>query len=832
MVDCDDAARHQPPDPHDLERHPARSPVCQRVRGLVRDYADGELDEALLRVVDLHVHSCRACSLALARAEHEVLRLRRAATEVATAAPAGFAARTVQRLVRELSRTPSEVTMVSRSPVPRGLPTRYLVGGLLIAAAALLLSVLLVVTAGGELEGRSRLAVLQSVHAFWNTGNDTGPLKVGGFVPDGATVTVAEGGGAVLAWRPDATGRTGSAKIDLHQGARLGMVDGVPNLAAGVAQLEVSRPTEFRVADGSRVEFETGRFHLEAAAFRSFDDVLDGRSGSLRVRIEVLSGEGARIHRGAEGAAALVSEGQVAAWEGWTPITIEAAPDPAAMIGPSSTAARSPTPATPLPPGLVGSVFERPTGSPSHGARVMVLFGSGGNSASWSGDTDALGVFRLPSDLAVDGGFVVAQLFPPPGRVDLGVPAPQVVPVVRPPQGARLAQALALEPGAQVRGSVTDPDQRPVVGARVVPCLIDELFGCLLPWLEGAAWTDQRGGFALQGLSRSLPPYVRVGLLVLHPAYASYCQPVPTPGSLAAVEFRWQFTMEPVLSATVAGLPPGQTVEVLEELPGLAPGTGARVHRVQTNAAGQAAGTLRIGRGTLWARVGPVGRPMLRRLHQVELPQGKIWQPAALPAEEWSGVFRPLVPVPGSDFLLNRSFRGERFAVGRGGPTSVGLISDLSGRPVPGAELFGFAPGAQRNGEQARLLGVEDGGGSLAVQLGGLEELLLGLSADGSIGLAAAAGAANHLVTLLEPGVLVLGEACRPQPQDPQQTVALRLLRRGSSLVETAPELVRFVCGAEGWQARGVPPGEYDITGPGNRNWTIQVQAGQVHPLR
>jgi hypothetical protein len=38
----DQPVAHQPPDSVDLRRHPPRDAVCAHVRGLLRDYADGE----------------------------------------------------------------------------------------------------------------------------------------------------------------------------------------------------------------------------------------------------------------------------------------------------------------------------------------------------------------------------------------------------------------------------------------------------------------------------------------------------------------------------------------------------------------------------------------------------------------------------------------------------------------------------------------------------------------------------------------------------------------------------------------------------------------------
>ena len=47
---------------------------------MLRDYADQDLPPGERSAVDEHLHRCRDCSLALSRAELEVLRLRTALT--------------------------------------------------------------------------------------------------------------------------------------------------------------------------------------------------------------------------------------------------------------------------------------------------------------------------------------------------------------------------------------------------------------------------------------------------------------------------------------------------------------------------------------------------------------------------------------------------------------------------------------------------------------------------------------------------------------------------------------------------------------------------------
>ena len=72
--------RYQPIGEVELVRHPPQDSVCAGFRGMLRDYADQDLAPKERSAVDEHLHRCRDCSLALARAELEVLRIHSALT--------------------------------------------------------------------------------------------------------------------------------------------------------------------------------------------------------------------------------------------------------------------------------------------------------------------------------------------------------------------------------------------------------------------------------------------------------------------------------------------------------------------------------------------------------------------------------------------------------------------------------------------------------------------------------------------------------------------------------------------------------------------------------
>lgn len=100
--------RFQGADAVELERYPPKDGRCAAVRHMLRDYADGDLTTGMRASVDRHLEGCRDCSLALARTEHETLKLRDALQpglredgSPVTSAPAGFTDRLMARLLTE-----------------------------------------------------------------------------------------------------------------------------------------------------------------------------------------------------------------------------------------------------------------------------------------------------------------------------------------------------------------------------------------------------------------------------------------------------------------------------------------------------------------------------------------------------------------------------------------------------------------------------------------------------------------------------------------------------------------------------------------------------------
>ncbi|HLQ39216.1 MAG TPA: zf-HC2 domain-containing protein, partial [Planctomycetota bacterium] len=506
----------QPPDPEDLRRYPPADESCLRIRGLLRDYADGELEPALRAAVDLHVHGCRACALALSRAEHEVWRLRRALAgeSVAGAAagaaagsaesagvPRGFPGRTVERLVRELSRaTPSPAVLPVQpsagagssvagssgtgssvtscnGAASRAFRMRRLLGYCTVVGAALAAMSLLLWRGYAEVDRTARAVVVAAEYARFGNGSQSVPAVPGEVLTEGATLTVAAGGHAELEWNDTEPRRQPAATLLLQGGSQVRIVEARPMLVDGAVEIDSQRRMVVATPDGATVELGHGVYHFDVVDYREFDAALREERSDLRVRLEVQAGDAARVVRAA-GEARTVA-GQVAQWHGWSATSIDGLPSPSSLAN-GIGAVRDPEPPASNPPALIGSVYVQPVGTPAVGARLLLWFLERGQQGLCATETDSAGTFRVPPDRSVEGDFVIAQLFPPPGRRDLGLRAPEAYPLLGTNQ-VRLQDPLVLQPTTDMNGRVMDRDQRPIANVRVLPCVVDELFGLLLP---------------------------------------------------------------------------------------------------------------------------------------------------------------------------------------------------------------------------------------------------------------------------------------------------------------------------------------------------------------
>lgn len=837
----------QPPDPEDLRRYPPADESCLRVRGLLRDYADGELEPALRAAVDLHVHSCRACALALSRAEHEVWRLRRALAGGTVAEPAGvprgFSGRTVERLVRELSRaTPSPVAAVfsgapgqpsvggsnpgSGNAVSGALRMRRLLGYCAVVAAAVAAMSLLLWRGYADVDRTARAMVVAAEYARFGNGAQSMPAAPGEVLTEGATLTVGAGGHAELEWNDTEPRRQPAATLLLQGGSQVQVAAARPLLLDGAVEIDSQRRMVVTTPDGAVVELGRGVYHFDVVDYREFDAALREERSDLRVRLEVQAGEAARVVRA--GGETRPAAGQVAQWHGWSATSLDGLPSPSALAN-GIGAVRDPDPLAAHPPALIGSVYVQPVGAPAVGASLLLWFLERGQQGLCATQTDSTGTFRVPSDRQVEGDFVIAQLFPPGDRSDLGLRAPEAYPLLRTNQ-VRLQAPLVFEPTTDMNGRVMDREQRPVANVRVLPCVVDELFGLLLPWVEGRVMTDTQGNFTLRGLPTTLPPHQHLELLLLHSDYGPRFEPVPLPNSWAFRAMRLAFTLPPLVTCNVIFADHrNQQLELFEELADLPPGAAARHYAVTTDGLGRPSQPLRVGNGRLWLRTGSPTRPSLRPITVDTSGPQAIWTVGDV-ARPQAGVLRSLDQVSGTDYLLAHEYRYQRFRAPVGDHWLLSAVEDVTGRAAPQAQLFTVGTGPLPT---PRFLGLYDGHLGVAANLGDDGSVVavdgMGQVGTGQIERASTGRSTVHLVST---GRLVLDERLRPSPTEPQQVVTLRLLPREGLLAGSQASFVRFATAAEEWTVAGIVPGTYQVQGVGSGPLRVTVAPGEVATIR
>src|SRR5262249_51599504 len=245
---------HQPPDPGDLQRHPPLEVACARVRGLLRDFVDGDLDGALMREVEEHVHGCRVCGLALARAEHEVLRLRRTlGAEAGAEQPApGFARRTVERLLVETAPNesgPNEPGDGAAAPAQRSRLRWSLPWVLALAAtstAAAAVSGFLFWQHQISITVPARFSVVRADRASTREGARLSP---GDGYGEGTVIVVKNGGSTVLDCSDQTSGNQPAAQITLRGDGELCMHGGLPLLVEGTMEVKSHRPMAVNLGD-------------------------------------------------------------------------------------------------------------------------------------------------------------------------------------------------------------------------------------------------------------------------------------------------------------------------------------------------------------------------------------------------------------------------------------------------------------------------------------------------------------------------------------------------------------------------------------------------------
>lgn len=842
---------HQPPNPEDLRRAPPRTPACARVRGLLRDFVDHDLDHALASEVEEHVHQCRSCAVELARSEHEVLRLRVAFARSASAKgarqpalPADFAARVVERLVLD------ETSLVSRDALARavskagavrreagaastaatgagsmrdaGLRPAMAFFGALVCLLVLVLAMARFGDPAAAPNGVPRFVVVAADAAYG--GNRW--LRLGDGLGEGQSLRVGRGGGARVLWHDPSTKTQPAATLRVHGEGELHMVQGRPLLTSGAVDFETNRPVSIPMPDGSQLDLGIGAYTI-SAGLRPGDDPLAALPADLLIEVEVKGGDPATIVRPGF-AATMVGSGFTGIYLGAT--ATEVIPSGHGAVGAAMPETREPAemPAANAPL-LIGSVREW-NGLPSVGASLGLAYGAGPATGTLSG---ADGRFQVELKGASATDFVVALGIASAGRSDLGFIAPDAVRLLSQGSNRVLASPLVFDFSAPCFGSVRDDAGLPRGGVEVVPCLVDDLFGTVFPILHERVVSNSYGVFRCDRLPARLPVHQSLYLLCVHDELEAGVVAVPPRGSALA-----QFTLPPLVlprlrTVQITDLQPHAVVSVLEELPGLPVGSGARRRIVTADAFGRI-DDLEVGWSPMWVGQMNDGDTRLRQLIVSAVAGGTTYRPSEPSSAELATVFRELDPIQGTAIEVVRSFRHQKFAASPTSGTSQQTlgVQDVMGRGLV-AQVFAVSGTGPRGTANVRFLGFTSSTGRLVAGLSSTDDGLVALTEDGSVGMASFNAAVTGLITMTAVGTgrAMLPAALRP-PTSAGGLLELRFRRVDTSLPGLAPKTVRRVGSVTGWEAGDLLPGEYRV-GIGSSEYLVTVPSGGfgiIHP--
>lgn len=449
---------HQPPDPRDLAAFPPQSSACAMVRGQLRDFVDGDLSNQQRSLVEQHVHECRTCAVALSRAEHEALLLRRTFAAIAreegsrmvgprqdggVAPRPGFAARVVNRLVMD------ETSLLSREALSReALPSRdaaqaKLAGSSTAAAAngssralagaegaagatgghvarrlgrtfdrarwspgaahgVLLTLALLVLVAIGAMffddgDGRPENSPRLVITSAEDTYGDFGkPLGLGDGLGEDQTLWVGRHGEASADWHDASQKSQPVARLQVSNRGQVRLQGGEPMLVNGNLEVSSVRPVTIPVADGSRLELGAGDYLI---AVEHRDDPARGMDGLAEapesLRVAVEVLRGdAAVVVRAEQAPALIAVGRIGVYQGESSVEVTAGPNLRADFGELTVRGAPPNVTVVRQAKLRGAVHER-SGAPVIGADVLLSFASGGLGRSSGATVGPGGGFEL-----------------------------------------------------------------------------------------------------------------------------------------------------------------------------------------------------------------------------------------------------------------------------------------------------------------------------------------------------------------------------------------------------------------------------------------------------
>ena len=861
---------HQPPNPDDLRQRPPKTGECAFMRGLLRDFVDGDLEPELSSAVEEHASLCRTCSIELGRTEHERMQLRNLFAGVRKQEraapgggrlPAGFAASVVQRLVvdetsmvsaeslrraavaadaarRELAREADAAEAVAEQSVVRGASVQPL--ALLVAAAGLL--ALLVLGAwwfergvGGP-ASLARLVVLQADGAFDRSGRR---LDAGSGIGEDGGLSVGPDGNAVIDWHDMSNGVQPAATLKVRGHGLVQLEDGAPVLLRGRIDIETNRPVSIPLGDGTQLDLGIGDYVITADAMLELlpDQILadagavTGNEPPRQVQIEVLSGQSAMVSRTSGGA--LVAAGEVGIYVGVGPMTIR--PNGGGLArGVGST--RSGVPTTSVGRPLLRGEFRDRNQQPAVGASVLVSFIGNGAARSEYVTTAADGSFKVVSDHGFESSYAVLVALPSEGRPDLGFLGQDAVSLVAYGRDAHLAEPVVFDASIELAGQVVDDQQVPLHEVQIVPCIYDELFGGLLGWQR---YTSGVGGtFRIHGLPGRLPPHQSLVLLLHHVGHQSVVMPVPLRSGAAALEPLPPLVMPRAQLVELHWLPKSSTVELLEELVGMParergqPEVPAyRRFSVATDPDGRVI-AVPVGSGRLWRRYTDQGVTLLDEM-AVDAPLR--YRPRELPVP-MANVVRALREVQNTSFEVVTPLRFSHLDASANegtGSMPVLRVRSNDGIWLSGAQVFAIdVTATQLTG--VRFLGLTSPTGAFPLTAVRDHGSILVLSADGSVGTLAnprTAGLFPELV-LESPGRVLVAPALRPSANSLHHMMRLVFRRQGERMNGFDPIAVRFACESNGWEVGGLPPGEYKVT-IGTATYDVVVPSGgfvELHP--
>ena len=829
---------HQPSDFDDLRRHPPASLECREIRDLLRDFADDDLEPGEVRRVEMHVHGCRVCALALARCEHEVLRLRRAYASddsrvAGDVAPLpGFGRRVAERLLDQVhqaaagaaSQRDNLVEVAAGAPAAdpdrggrvRGI-SRVALAHWLFGCLGVVLSLLVawkVLAPDTELQRVTRLSVRAADDAWREDGDIRERLVAGSGIGAGGMLIVGQGGSATVEYHDDQSRQRQPAALLTIDGGRLSLRNGRPQLHEGRMTLAAHRAMSMTLSDGTRIDLGDGEYQIDV------DDLLStDLSDALEIVFETLAGEPATVTSLADGSGRTILVGEIGHFQGGTGIVTEGEPGSAA-VSPGGGIARDPVE---LRYDLVGSVVD--LNGPLADSIVQLVYWNSLHQSSASLLTNTLGEFALAEGSGLAGSFVVTQAWPPPHRGDLGVTAPNAYPLDERGTGYELGRPVGMSTSREMVGVVFDRDRLPVEGVRLLPCVYDELLGLVLPWFDERV-SNHSGWFSLRQLPASLPPHQVLAVIALHEDYEPVFRPIPLPNSPAAAAMRLQIELQELRPVALSGLAAGSEVELLEEILDL-PGLAARRRIVTVPASGRV-NQLLIGRGELWAST---GSGELLPLRQVGAPAGpgmpqELQLTGEVPRLRRS-VFRELLEVGQTDFLLASNYRHQRFRPSQG--ASMNLTVTELGRLAPEAHVFAISA-SPSGGFEPRFVGIHRAGFNqqFKMDLGADEVEILAVSGlNGRLAYVPSpspgSGRVPATVALEQLGRLQLGLMARPVNES---ILPLRLQPAIEGPLGRRPALYRFATDRDNWVVKGLPQGDYTVTDDRGHTWSVIIGSG------